>query len=102
MATRDLRRPRDPSQLGKLIVDIAIEQADDRAPAEEESPASNFARKAARRERLNCRRSGGRRSRSKRRRPDGERTASPPKTRSKDGFPSCPAKPVDLSVYVFG
>jgi hypothetical protein len=45
MATRGLRRPRDPSQLGKLIVDIAIEQADDRAPAEEESPASNFARK---------------------------------------------------------
>jgi hypothetical protein len=45
MATRGLKRPRDPSQLGKLIVDIATGQADDRAPAEEESPASNFAKK---------------------------------------------------------
>jgi hypothetical protein len=33
MATRGLKRPRDPSQLGKLIVDIATGQADDRAPA---------------------------------------------------------------------
>jgi hypothetical protein len=45
MATRGLRCPRDPSQLGKLIVDIATGRADDRAPAEEESPASNFAKK---------------------------------------------------------
>jgi hypothetical protein len=47
MATRGLKRPRDPSQLGKLIVDIATGQADDRAPAEEESPASNFAKKGS-------------------------------------------------------
>ena len=45
MSTKRLRRPRDPIQLGKLIVDIATGQADDRAPAEEESPASNFAKK---------------------------------------------------------
>jgi hypothetical protein len=30
MATRRLKRPRDPIQLGKLIVDIATGQVDDR------------------------------------------------------------------------
>jgi hypothetical protein len=30
MATRRLKRPRDPIQLGKLIVDIATGQLDDR------------------------------------------------------------------------
>jgi hypothetical protein len=78
MATRGLKRPRDPSQLGKLIVDISAGQADDRAPAEEESPASNFAKKGgkARAAKLSA----------KRRKPDGEPTASPPKTRSQRRF----------------
>ena len=31
MATRRLKRPRDPIQLGKLIVDIATGQVEDRA-----------------------------------------------------------------------
>lgn len=37
MATRRLKRPRDPIQLGKLIVDIATGQVEDRA---EEDAAS--------------------------------------------------------------
>ena len=32
MATKRLPRPRDPLQLGKLIVDIATGQVEDRAP----------------------------------------------------------------------
>ena len=32
MATRRLKRPRDPIQLGKLIVDIATGQVEDLAP----------------------------------------------------------------------
>ena len=45
MSTKRLKRPRDPIQLGKLIVDIATGQVEDRAPETEESPASNFAKK---------------------------------------------------------
>jgi len=36
MATRRLKRPRDPIQLGKLIVDIATGQVEDRKPTPEE------------------------------------------------------------------
>jgi hypothetical protein len=32
MATKRLKRPRDPIQLGKLIVDIATGQVEDNAP----------------------------------------------------------------------
>ena len=32
MTTRRLKRPRDPIQLGKLIVDIATGQVEDKAP----------------------------------------------------------------------
>jgi hypothetical protein len=35
MATKRLKRPRDPIQLGKLIVDIATGQLDDREPEPE-------------------------------------------------------------------
>ena len=31
-----LKRPRDPNQLGKLIIDIATEQVEDRPPTPEE------------------------------------------------------------------
>jgi hypothetical protein len=44
MATKRLKRPRDPIQLGKLIVDIATGQI--REP--EETPAEKRARKAGR------------------------------------------------------
>jgi hypothetical protein len=43
MATRRLTRPRDPIQLGKLIVDIATGQVDDRI---EDAIASEVRRKA--------------------------------------------------------
>jgi hypothetical protein len=42
MATRRLKRPRDPIQLGKLIVDIATGQIQE----PEETPAAKRARKA--------------------------------------------------------
>jgi hypothetical protein len=34
------KRPRDPSQLGKLIVDLATGQAEDRAPDEGKNQAA--------------------------------------------------------------
>lgn len=34
------KRPRDPSQLAKLIVDIATGQAEDRAPEDGKDPAA--------------------------------------------------------------
>jgi hypothetical protein len=40
MSTKRLKRPRDPIQLGKLIVDIATGQVEDRAPEKHESPAT--------------------------------------------------------------
>lgn len=40
MATKRLPRPRDPIQLGKLIVDIATGQVDDRAPASDDARKS--------------------------------------------------------------
>jgi hypothetical protein len=43
MATRRLKRPRDPIQLGKLIVDIATGQVEDLAPealSEGKNPAA--------------------------------------------------------------
>ena len=44
MSTKRLKRPRDPIQLGKLIVDIATGQVEDHAPTEEESPATKLAK----------------------------------------------------------
>lgn len=41
MATKRLKRPRDPIQLGKLIVDIATGQVEDKP--EESSPGKNEA-----------------------------------------------------------
>jgi hypothetical protein len=32
------KRPRDPNQLGKLIIDIATGQVEDRPPTPEEQP----------------------------------------------------------------
>jgi hypothetical protein len=43
--SRRLKRPRDPIQLGKLIVDIATGQVEDRAPAQEETAAVKLAKK---------------------------------------------------------
>jgi hypothetical protein len=40
MSTKRLKRPRDPIQLGKMIVDIATGQIEDRAPDREEESAS--------------------------------------------------------------
>lgn len=36
MAAKHRKRPRDPSQLGKLIVDVATGQVEDRPPTPEE------------------------------------------------------------------
>ena len=44
MSTKRLKRPRDPIQLGKLIVDIATGQVEDRAPEAEETPTAKFAK----------------------------------------------------------
>jgi hypothetical protein len=44
MATKRLKRPRDPIQLGKLIVDIATDQVEDREPVQEESPGAKLAK----------------------------------------------------------
>jgi hypothetical protein len=44
VTTKRLKRPRDPIQLGKLIVDIATGQVEDRVPAKEESPAAKLAK----------------------------------------------------------
>jgi hypothetical protein len=43
MSTKRLKRPRDPIQLGKLIVDIATGQVEDQMP----DPAENLAAKLA-------------------------------------------------------
>ena len=45
MTTKRLKRPRDPIQLGKLIVDIATGQVDDRAAEPEGSAAAKVAKK---------------------------------------------------------
>jgi hypothetical protein len=45
MTEKRLKRPRDPIQLGKLVVDIATGQVEDRAPAHEESPGAKLAKK---------------------------------------------------------
>ena len=45
MSTKRLKRPRDPIQLGKLIVDIATSQVEDRAPNQQETAAVKFAKK---------------------------------------------------------
>jgi hypothetical protein len=37
---RSRKRPRDPNQLGKLIVDIATGEADDTLPESEKNPAA--------------------------------------------------------------
>jgi hypothetical protein len=44
MATRRPKRPRDPNQLGKLIVDISTGATADKMPQLPPSPASEFAR----------------------------------------------------------
>ena len=40
MPDRSRKRPRDPNQLGKLIVDIATGEADDAPPESEKNPAA--------------------------------------------------------------
>jgi hypothetical protein len=44
MARRRPERPRDPSQLGKLIVDLSVGEATEDVPAPAD-PATEFARK---------------------------------------------------------
>jgi hypothetical protein len=44
MARRRPERPRDPNQLGRLIVGLSVGQEVERAP-EPENPATEFARK---------------------------------------------------------
>jgi hypothetical protein len=47
MTTKRLKRPRDPIQLGKLIVDIATGEIEDRQHDEiADSPATEFVRRA--------------------------------------------------------
>lgn len=48
MARRRPQRPRDPSQLGKLIVDLSVGEAAEPGLASE-TPASEFARKGGER-----------------------------------------------------
>ena len=43
MANKHLPRPRDPIQLGKLMVDIATGQVEDRVPESVPDPAKNAA-----------------------------------------------------------
>ena len=45
MATKRLKRPRDPIQLGKLIVDIATGQVEDQAEDKRSSAAVELGRK---------------------------------------------------------
>ena len=45
MATRRLKRPRDPLQLGKLIVDIATGQVEDREDDHRDSAAAELGRR---------------------------------------------------------
>ena len=45
MATKRLKRPRDPIQLGKLIVDIATGQVEDRVDDGKDPAASDLGRK---------------------------------------------------------
>jgi hypothetical protein len=44
MSTKRLKRPRDPIQLGKLIVDIATGQVEDHEPDREETAATKLAK----------------------------------------------------------
>jgi hypothetical protein len=44
MSTKRLKRPRDPIELGKLIVDIATGQVEDQAPNQDETPAVKLAK----------------------------------------------------------
>ncbi len=45
MPEKRLKRPRDPIQLGKLVVDIATGQVEDCTPTEEESAGAKLAKK---------------------------------------------------------
>jgi hypothetical protein len=45
MSTKRLKRPRDPIQLGKLIVNIATGQVQDRELESEASPTAKIAKK---------------------------------------------------------
>ena len=42
MATKLLKRPRDPIQLGKLIVDIATGQVEERKVQDRETPSGGW------------------------------------------------------------
>ena len=46
MATKRLKRPRDPIQLGKLIVDIATGQVEDREAHQQKNPKRSSAKNA--------------------------------------------------------
>jgi hypothetical protein len=48
MATRRLKRPRDPIQLGKLIVDIATGQVEDRIEDGKDAAAVDLGRRGGR------------------------------------------------------
>jgi len=47
MAFRRPKRPRDPSQLGKMIVDLSVGEAQD-IPSADDTPAVAFARQGGR------------------------------------------------------
>lgn len=47
MASRRPKRPRDPSQLGKLIVDLSVGEAHE-TPPEADTPSVSFARQGGR------------------------------------------------------
>jgi hypothetical protein len=102
MAIRGLKRPRDPSQLGKLIVDIATGQADDRAPAQEERPASNFAKKGgkARAAKLSAKRWQDRAASGAS--PMGNQQQAHLRPEAKTAFHRAPRIQLIFSVYVFG
>jgi hypothetical protein len=53
MATKRLKRPRDPIQLGKLIVDIATGEVEDRRDDGKSEAAAELGTKVGRRERKN-------------------------------------------------
>ena len=48
MSTKRLKRPRDPIQLGKLIVDIATGQVEDHQPDQQETRAVKLAKQGGR------------------------------------------------------
>jgi len=75
VSTKRPKRPRDPNQLGKLIVDLSVGEAEDAKPEDEsKNPAAKaLGRWAERHARKPCRPRGARRSRGWQRRSDGRR-----------------------------